>query len=245
MTVASREGAAPTVARSGGRAAGYGWLVPRVVLPLIDRARGRKIGVRLAELRENQWRSRDELEATAVTRLRQLLQHAGAHVPFYRRLLGDAGVRPEDVRSLADLSRVPVTTKPALRSAGLEQTAADNLPASRRWPITTLGSSGTPFPFHADLAAEDTRIATYLLALEWAGVGVWDVEVKVGSPYRDFTWMYPRSAGSASWAAACCSASARAVWRYRDLAEDLQRLVRETAGRRPWFLKGRPRRAAG
>ena len=241
MTVASRGGAAPTVARSGGRAAGYGWLVPRVVLPLVDRARGRKIGVRLAELRGNQWRSRDELEATAVTRLRQLLQHAGAHVPFYRRLLGDAGVRPEDIRSLADLSRVPVTTKPALRSAGLEQTVADNLPASRRWPITTLGSSGTPFPFHADLAAEDTRIATYLLALEWAGVGVWDVEVKVGSPYRDFTWMYPRSGrlGQLGRRLLLGQRSGR-LEVPRPTHEDLQRLVRETAGRRPWFLRGCP-----
>jgi phenylacetate-CoA ligase len=241
VTVASRGGAAPTAARSGGRAAGYGWLVPRVVLPLIDRARGRKIGVRVAELRENQWRSRDELEATAVTRLRQLLQHAGAHVPFYRRLLGDAGVRPEDIRSLADLSRVPVTTKPALRSAGLEQTTADNLPASRRWPITTLGSSGTPFPFHADLAAEDTRIATYLLALEWAGVGVWDVEVKVGSPYRDFTWMYPRSGrlGQLGRRLLLGQRSGR-LEVPRPTHEDLQRLVRETAGRRPWFLRGCP-----
>jgi phenylacetate-CoA ligase len=199
------------------------------------------MGARLAQLRENQWRSGDELEEIAVTRLRRLLGHAAAHVPFYRRLLGDAGVRPEDIRSLADLSRVPVTTKPALRDAGLEQTAADNLPTSRRWPITTTGSTGTPFRFHADLAAEDTRIATYLLALEWARVGVWDVEVKIGSPYRDFTWMYPRSGhlGRLGRRLLLGQRSSRLVVP-RPTHEDLQRLVRETAGRRPWFLRGCP-----
>ena len=230
-----------SAAWSRGRAAGYGWLVPRVILPLVDRARGRKMGARLAQLREAQWRSLDELEGVAVIRLRRLLEHASTHVPFYRRVLGDAGIRPDDIRSLADLSRVPVTTKLALRSAGLEQTAAANLPARRRWPITTTGSSGTPFQFHADLAAEDTRIATYLLALEWAGVGVWDVEVKVGSPYRDFTWMYPRPGrlGQLGRRVLLGQRSGRLVVP-RPSHEDLQRLVRETAGRRPWFLRGCP-----
>jgi phenylacetate-coenzyme A ligase PaaK-like adenylate-forming protein len=244
VTLAPRGGAptaGPTAAWSGGRAAGYGWIVPRVVLPLFDRARGRKMGARLRQLREGQWRSPDELEAVAVTRLRRLLGHAAAHVPFYRRLLGEAGIRPDDIRSLADLSRVPETTKAALRDAGLEQTTADNLPASRRWPITTSGSGGAPFPFHADLAAEDARLATFMFALEWAGVGVWDVEVKVGNPFRDFAWLYPRP-GPLARAGRRVLLGQRSgrLGMPRPTYEDLQRLVRKTAGRRPWFLRGSP-----
>jgi phenylacetate-CoA ligase len=217
------------------------WLVPRVVLPLVGRIAGRRISARLADLRERQWWSAERLEADAVVRLRHLIEHARVHVPYYRQSLGDAGLRPEDIRSLADLSRVPVTTKATLRAAGLERTTADNVPARRRWPITTTGSSGAPLPFYADLAAEDTRVATYLLALEWAGVGVWDVEVKVGSPFRDVTWLYPRPTrvGRLGRRVLLGQRSAR-LEVPRPTHKDLERLVRETAGRRPWFLRGFP-----
>ncbi len=170
----------------------YEWLVPRVVLPLVDRATGRRVGDRLRELRDRQWRSEDEREGTAVALVRRLLDHAAAHVPYYGRRLRAAGVGSDDIRSLADLSRFPVTTKADLLRAGLEETTARNLPPSRRRLITTSGSSGVVFRFHADLAAEDTRLATHLLALEWAGLGIWVPEVRVNSPFRDVSWVYGR-----------------------------------------------------
>ena len=57
----------------------------------------------------------DELRALQLERLRWSLAHAYAHVPAYRRLFDAAGVRPDDVRSLGDLSGVPFTTKADLR----------------------------------------------------------------------------------------------------------------------------------
>lgn len=215
--------------------------MPRVVLPLFDRAAGRRLGSRLARLREGQWWSPDRMEAEAVVRLRRLLDHAAAHVPYYRRLLGDAGIRPDDVRSLDDVSRLPVTTTAALRAAGLEETTADNLPASRRWPIATSGTGGMPFRFHADLAAEDARLAAFLFSLEWAGVGIWDVEVKVGNPFRDFAWLYPRPGllARAGRRVLLGQRSGR-LEVLRPTHEDLQRLVRKTAGRRPWFFRASP-----
>ncbi len=57
---------------------------------------------------------RDQLEALQVERLRQLVERAQA-VPFYRQKFQEAGVRPEDIRSLDDLSRLPFTEKEDLR----------------------------------------------------------------------------------------------------------------------------------
>ncbi len=50
-----------------------------------------------------------------LDRLRESLQRAYTHVPHYRRAFDDAGVAPEDLRSLADLARFPFTTKDDLR----------------------------------------------------------------------------------------------------------------------------------
>ncbi|MDA3040121.1 MAG: phenylacetate--CoA ligase [Actinomycetota bacterium] len=57
----------------------------------------------------------DELRALQLERLRWSLAHAYAHVPVYRRLFDASGVHPDDLHSLADLSRFPFTTKAELR----------------------------------------------------------------------------------------------------------------------------------
>jgi phenylacetate-CoA ligase len=64
---------------------------------------------------EETW-SRDQLESVQLERLQATLAHAYANVPLYRRKFDDAGVRPEDLRELGDLSMFPFTTKEDLRS---------------------------------------------------------------------------------------------------------------------------------
>ncbi|MFP8902999.1 phenylacetate--CoA ligase PaaK [Streptomyces atacamensis] len=58
---------------------------------------------------------RDELRALQLDRLRSTLRHAYENVEHYRRAFEEAGVTPEDCRSLADLARFPFTTKADLR----------------------------------------------------------------------------------------------------------------------------------
>ncbi|MEU8565263.1 phenylacetate--CoA ligase PaaK [Streptomyces cyaneofuscatus] len=59
--------------------------------------------------------SRPDLEALQLERLRTTLRHAYENVPFYRAAFDAAGLRPEDCRTLADLSRFPFTAKTDLR----------------------------------------------------------------------------------------------------------------------------------
>ncbi|MBT2376010.1 MULTISPECIES: phenylacetate--CoA ligase PaaK [unclassified Streptomyces] len=59
--------------------------------------------------------SRAELEALQLERLRTTLRHAYENVPFYRAAFDGSGLRPEDCRTLADLSRFPFTAKADLR----------------------------------------------------------------------------------------------------------------------------------
>ncbi|QKW26247.1 phenylacetate--CoA ligase [Streptomyces seoulensis] len=55
------------------------------------------------------------LRALQLERLRSSLRHAYENVPFYRESFDEAGVRPDDCRSLADLARFPFTVKADLR----------------------------------------------------------------------------------------------------------------------------------
>jgi len=56
-----------------------------------------------------------ELQEHQLKGLQWTVAHAYAGSPFYRRRLDEAGVRPQDVRSLADIGRLPFTTADDLR----------------------------------------------------------------------------------------------------------------------------------
>lgn len=61
--------------------------------------------------------SRDELAALQLERLRWSLRHAYENVPFYRQAFDEAGIHPDDCRSLEDLRGFPFTTKQHLWGA--------------------------------------------------------------------------------------------------------------------------------
>ncbi|MCX5734988.1 MAG: phenylacetate--CoA ligase [candidate division NC10 bacterium] len=58
---------------------------------------------------------REEIEQLQLERLQATLNRVYGRVPFYRKKFDEMGVGPEDVGSLADLARLPFTTKDDLR----------------------------------------------------------------------------------------------------------------------------------
>ncbi|AGT32356.1 phenylacetate-CoA ligase [Geobacillus genomosp. 3] len=59
---------------------------------------------------------RSELEALQLGRLQATVERVYKRVPFYREQFDQAGVKPEDVRTLDDVRRLPFTTKSDLRA---------------------------------------------------------------------------------------------------------------------------------
>ena len=60
--------------------------------------------------------SRDEIEALQLIRLKWSLAHAYHNVPHVKAAFSAAGVHPDDLRQLSDISRFPFTTKADLRA---------------------------------------------------------------------------------------------------------------------------------
>lgn len=56
----------------------------------------------------------DEIRALQLERLQKTVRHC-MNSPFYRKRFEDIGLKPEDIRSLDDLRRIPFTTKQDLR----------------------------------------------------------------------------------------------------------------------------------
>jgi phenylacetate-CoA ligase len=59
----------------------------------------------------------DERDAAIAVRLREVMRHAYATSPFYRKKWDEAGIAVEAIRTLEDFERVPVVTKAELRAS--------------------------------------------------------------------------------------------------------------------------------
>ncbi|MBN1538861.1 MAG: phenylacetate--CoA ligase [Candidatus Thermoplasmatota archaeon] len=59
--------------------------------------------------------TKEEIRALQLERIRRQVKHAYENVAFYRRKFDEAGLKPEDIRTLDDVSRIPFTVKDDLR----------------------------------------------------------------------------------------------------------------------------------
>ena len=59
--------------------------------------------------------SREKLELIQLERLKKTVERAYNNVPFYKNKFDEAGLRPEDVKTLADIKKLPFTVKQDLR----------------------------------------------------------------------------------------------------------------------------------
>ena len=73
------------------------------------------LGAKPHELDSIEIASRDEIEALQLERLKWSLNHAYENVAMYRKRFDDAGVHPDDLKSLKDLAKFPFTVKSDLR----------------------------------------------------------------------------------------------------------------------------------
>lgn len=226
-----------------GAAGVYQWLVPRVVAPLGARL-GHPRWTTTRALGTRQWETPEAVEARAMARLRTLLAHAAAHVPYYRDLVEDAEVSPDAMRQVTDLARLPFTTKVDLRAGHPGRTTAENLPASRRLPMMTSGSTGLPFEFYWDRDAVAGLGGTDWFWLDWAGTAPWHTRIVIASPAYFYERVTPRR-WSALTARYVLGERTERLSADRLSTEALRSLVGRVHARGPYYIRGYPGALSG
>ncbi len=117
---------------------------------------------------------RDELRKLQLLRLKQLCENVYHRVPFYKNAFDRAGVKPEDIKSLDDLQKLPFTYKQDMR---------DNYPfgmfaVPQEQVVRIHASSGTTGkPTVVGYTARDVDTWAELMArtMSAAGVGRGDI----------------------------------------------------------------------
>jgi phenylacetate-CoA ligase len=146
----------------------YGTLFRQVLYPAWEGGLRRRPTLQhWKRLERTQWSSADELRALQNEDLGKLLAHAFSNVPHARRRFERAGIRPEDVRSVDDLVRLPLLTREEATNHFEERkSTAPPLPAIGKM---TSGTTGVPLTFGYDRGSEYWRQAVKLRGYSWAG----------------------------------------------------------------------------
>jgi phenylacetate-CoA ligase len=110
------------------------------LLSWIQRASCQGTGI-LQALR-NERLSPEQVRDLQNRKLRAMVQHAYTNTRFYREKFRRAGLKPNDIQTVEDLPKLPLTTKDELRSANPEEFLALGYTQENTIDEPTSGSSG-------------------------------------------------------------------------------------------------------
>lgn len=119
-------------------------------------------------LARTEWYSQADLEAYQDERLRVVVAHAYEHVPFYRERFDALKLTPADIRTRADLPKLPLLTRDDIRER-FDDLRSRAFPAGSLRTGHTSGTTGTPLTIGYD---RDTVWMTYAVFdrhYRWAG----------------------------------------------------------------------------
>lgn len=151
-----------------------------LLFPLHERLKGHHSVALRHELERSQWASREEIQQIQARHLQAFIRRIYAQVPYYRRVLDESGIAPQDIRSASDLARLPFLTKSLIREHSDMLRARDAGPLQR---FNTGGSTGEPLIFYIGKERISHDVAAKWRATRWWGVDIGDRELVVwGSP---------------------------------------------------------------
>ncbi len=156
-------------------------LVRNVIYPVYRGLRSDRLLSVLEELERNQWLPLAEIEDIQWRRMDSLLGEIAIHVPYYRDLFNELGLKPGDIQNPNDLMQLPLLDKYMIRQDGRRMVTTD--PMRKGYKSHTGGSTGEPLYFSNDLAAAPIRRANTARGHRMAGIDIGDKQA--------FVWGFP------------------------------------------------------
>ena len=111
-----------------------------------------------ASVKESQFWDTKKLLEKQNEDLASLIEHAYTHVPYYTRVMDERGLKPKDIQSKNDLSKLPFLTKQLIRE-NFDDLIATNSEKGKWIESHTSGSTGQPLTFLLDLDSSARELA--------------------------------------------------------------------------------------
>lgn len=125
-------------------------------------------------LKRNLHRSPSELREIQTKKLRAIIAHAYNNVWFYHKKLDEAGVKPDDIKTIEDLTKIPLSRRSEIQSKSLSELVAKNVDLNKCAKRTTSGSTGMPLTVAVDSKTLNFEEALWNRAFTENGLRFWD-----------------------------------------------------------------------
>lgn len=112
-------------------------------------------------LRKNTWLKVSELRKIQEKKLRAIVKHAYENVRFYHQEFDSAGIKPNDIKTVEDLDKLPIITKPDIQK-NFHAFVAKGVRIEKCFVDHTSGSTGRPLTVVFDRKAFDFMQANEL-----------------------------------------------------------------------------------
>lgn len=183
---------------------------------------------------KTQWFTTGEQTLYQERLLRRIVEHAYRYVPYYRDLFDSIRLKPDDIRRLSDIDKIPILTKEILR-ARFNTLEAINSRAFRPQALCTSGTTGQRIQFLVDRPSNILEFVYYWRHWNWAGY-------RLGAPFAEFSSVFFSKSDDKSRLASHYQRLTNrlllnSVAMSHATVRDYVRAIRE---HRPLFLKGLP-----
>lgn len=156
----------------------YNFFLEEFMMPFGDLVFKQGIMKRLKFLREAQYWNKEKLNSYRNMLLENLIRICYDEVPFYKKIFDQAGVKPNEIRRVEDLAKLPIITKEMIRENYPEKTIRKTKFKTHK--NATSGSTGKNFEVLEDSETEGLNRAAFILMLEWAGWKIGEKHFQTG-----------------------------------------------------------------
>ncbi|MBN2485909.1 MAG: phenylacetate--CoA ligase family protein [Bacteroidales bacterium] len=152
----------------------------KIILPIIDLTTGTKITYWLRQITVMNSMSGEQRKAWQTKKLQQFILHAYNNTPYYHQLFNQLSLKPEDISSLEDLTKIPPIDKNIIREnyGALIPANIKKIPHKKG---RTGGTTGMPLHYLYDEDTWGYITAAKIYAWKTAGYKYGEKFVTIGS----------------------------------------------------------------
>jgi len=155
-------------------------ILKNIVLPISDVLMNTNIIRTYKVIKLIQYYSKEEIIQWQYNKLILLLNHAYNNTNYYSQLFKKIGLKPNDIKSIQDLNKIPVLTKDIIRS-NYTDLLPSNLEILNYKKAATGGSTGDPLVFLLDKKSWSYTTANQIYNWEKVGYNYGDKFIALGS----------------------------------------------------------------
>lgn len=151
-----------------------------IVFPIADKVMGTCAMKWYKQIvRMNSW-SKEEATNWQTNRMHLLIDHVYNHTRYYREIMDNLGLKPQDVKSLDDLKQFPILTRETIKER-YNDLIPDNIKMYPHRKSATGGSTGQPMQYICDENTWGFVTAMKIYSWKQSGYRYGDKFVSLGS----------------------------------------------------------------